>query len=99
MTELTVMLDDEVLRKMQEWAERQNLTIEQAMSIACTQGIAVLENSTPPKTLSLEERKAFLTLPLAERRRLLAEQAEEMVAHYEQNREWQDIAPGDLIEY
>ena len=35
------------------------------------------------KGLTLAERRAFLKLPLAERRRQLAEQAELMVKHYE----------------
>lgn len=99
MTELTLRLDDELLERVQQWAERQNLTIDQAISIACSQGIGVLESSMSPETLTLADRKAFLKRPLAERRRVLADQAEKMVAHYEQEREWQEIAPGDLIEY
>lgn len=99
MTKLTLMLDDEVLERVQQWAERQNLTIEQAILIACSQGIAVLESSTPSEALTLTERRAFLKLPLAERRRRLAQQAEKMMAHYEQDHEWQEITPGDLIEY
>ena len=34
--------------------------------------------------LSLAQRRAYLTLPLAERRQRLAAQAARMVAHYEQ---------------
>jgi hypothetical protein len=51
------------------------------------------------KGLTLAERRAFLKLPLAERRRQLAEQAELMVKHYESEvseRElWQG---GDIVE-
>jgi hypothetical protein len=44
-----------------------------------------------PASLSLQERRAFLKLPLAERRRLLAEQADQMVSHYEQDPEWREF--------
>ena len=54
----------------------------------------------PP--LTLEDRRAFLRLPLEERRRRLAEQADQMVEHYdlessrEERAEWQG---GDIVEY
>ena len=42
------------------------------------------ENDSP---LTLAQRRAFLTLSLKERRKLLAAQAERVVAHYEQESE------------
>lgn len=51
--------------------------------------------------LSLSERRAFMQLPLEERRKRLAEQADAMIEHYEQERErterlaWQG---GDIVE-
>jgi hypothetical protein len=58
-----------------------------------------VESDTPQSLLRLRE---FLKLPIEERRRILAEQAEQMVEHYEEEsarleRElWQG---GDIIEY
>jgi len=58
-----------------------------------------IDNSQP---LTLEARRSFLKLSLAERRRRLAEQAEQMIKHYEseparaERAEWQG---GDIIEY
>jgi uncharacterized protein YuzE len=49
--------------------------------------------------LSLCDRRAFLQLPLEERRRILGEQAEAMALHYQQDTEWQELQAGDLIEY
>ncbi len=49
--------------------------------------------------LSLCDRRAFLKLPLEERRRLLAEQAQAMALHYQQDTEWQELQAGDLIKY
>jgi hypothetical protein len=36
------------------------------------------------QTLSLAERRAYMTLPLEERRKILAAQAERTATHYEQ---------------
>lgn len=49
--------------------------------------------------LSLCDRRAFLQLPLEERRRILAEQAQAMAQHYQQDAEWQELQAGALIEY
>jgi hypothetical protein len=49
-----------------------------------------------------EERakpSAFMQLPLEQRRRILAAQAEAMVEHYEQDTEWRKFQGGDIIEY
>lgn len=60
--------------------------------------LTVLEPS-PSAPLSLQGRRAFLKLPLAERRRLLAQQADQMVAHYEKDAEWREFLEGDLVDY
>ena len=49
--------------------------------------------------LPIIERRAFMKLPLEERRRLLAEQAEKLAEHYAQDTEWRDVEGGDLVEY
>lgn len=51
--------------------------------------------------LTLAERRAFLKLPLAERRRILARQAERVAAHYEQEPERSErveMQGGDIVE-
>jgi hypothetical protein len=48
---------------------------------------------------SVEKLRAIMKLPLAERRRLLAEQAERMAAYYEQDSEWREFQGGDIVEY
>lgn len=61
-----------------------------------TEQIAGMEHE-----LSLDERRAFLKLPLDERRRRLAEQADKLAGQYEQPAErsermiWQG---GDIVE-
>jgi len=50
-------------------------------------------------TLPAVERRSFMKLPLQERRRILAEQAEKLSAHYAQDSEWREMEGGDLVEY
>ncbi len=52
--------------------------------------------------LTLAERRAFLKLPMAERRRILAKQAERVTAHYEQEPERSErveMQGGDVGEF
>jgi len=59
----------------------------------------IFETTAP---LTLAERLAFLKLPLEERRRILAEQADAMVDEYEleSNRRERELwQGGDIVEY
>lgn len=49
--------------------------------------------------LSLVQRRAFMRLPLEERRRLLAEQAEKLEAAYAEDPEVKGLGGGDIVEY
>ena len=59
------------------------------------------EKSTSEQAISLSQRRAYMKLPLEERRRYLTAQADRMVEHYEQTTEraereaWQG---GDIVE-
>jgi hypothetical protein len=48
--------------------------------------------------LTLEDRRAFLRKPLAERQLILAQQAQQMVEHYQTSTEWQELMAGDIID-
>jgi hypothetical protein len=43
-------------------------------------------------------RRGFLRLDLAERRRILAQQAEALLAHYQEDSEWKETEVQDLLE-
>ncbi|MCC5643471.1 hypothetical protein LC607_11045 [Nostoc sp. CHAB 5824] len=70
-----------------------------------------ISNSTPQReNLQLQasetvlqakniNRREFMKLPLEERRCILATQADLMLLHYEQDKEWQELQTGDLIDY
>jgi len=49
--------------------------------------VLMIENSL---RLKKSDRSAFMKLPIEERRRILAQQAEAMVEHYQQDSTWQD---------
>lgn len=49
--------------------------------------------------LSLVERRSFMKLPIEERRRLLAEQAEKLTSYYKMDTEWKDLQGGEPVEY
>jgi uncharacterized protein YuzE len=69
-------------------------------SVATIQLQAIRDKLTETQaSLSLKERRAFLQLPLEERRRIMAEQAEALAFHYEQDSEWQELQIGDVIDY
>jgi hypothetical protein len=46
-------------------------------------------------TVGLSQRQSFLQLPLEERRRIFAEQAEALLTHYQEDPEWRDVMAGD----
>ena len=45
-----------------------------------------------------KSRRSLLKMPLAQRRQILAQQAEKMVEHYQQNPEWKELGAGDILE-
>jgi hypothetical protein len=59
----------------------------------------IIETTAP---LTLADRLAFMKLPIEERRRILAEQAEAMIAEYEleENRRERELwQGGDIVDY
>ena len=51
-----------------------------------------------PKANNITDARVLMKLPIEERRRILAEQAEAMLLHYQQNKEWQELQTWDLID-
>ncbi len=48
--------------------------------------------------LTLADRQAFLRKPLAQRKLILAQQAQQMVEHYQTSTEWRELMAGDIID-
>jgi Zn-dependent peptidase ImmA (M78 family)/DNA-binding XRE family transcriptional regulator len=55
-----------------------------------------LETEEP---LTLKQRRAFMKLPLEERRKLIAKQARDLAEHYATDTEWREEEGGDIIDY
>ncbi|WP_017662170.1 hypothetical protein [Baaleninema simplex] len=81
--------------------EIQDLNLEVGQTVKV---VIIISESTPDsspreeESLSLEQRLAFLKLPMSERRRILESQAETMLEHYQQDSEWQELMAGDIID-
>ena len=65
------------------------LSAEEASDLLGTAGAAQTQ-------AGMEHRRAFLKLPLAERRRILAAQAELLERHYAEHAEWRELAGAEL---
>ncbi|OBQ07412.1 MAG: hypothetical protein AN490_11605 [Anabaena sp. AL09] len=44
-------------------------------------------------------RRELIKLPIEERQKILAAQSDLMLEHYQQDKEWQELQMGDLIDY
>jgi hypothetical protein len=93
------MLLEKVLNLAQQQKRSPDEIITEAVVLYLQNKSLAFGNHQEPGAISLDERRAFMKLPLEERRRILQEQAEAMAIHYQQDTEWRDLQPGDLIEY
>jgi hypothetical protein len=93
----TILLEPELA----EWAKQQpgGLSAQVRRFLRAAYAQEAVQKPPTEQPLTLEERRAFLRLPLAERRRILAEQAERLEAHYEEDTEWREFQGGDIVEY
>jgi hypothetical protein len=58
--------------------------------------IVVLIPESSQSEFFLEDRITFLKLPLFKRQKILKEQAESMINHYQENSEWKEILTNDI---
>lgn len=75
------------------------LLVGQTVEVVVFVADGISDRLTEDQELSLEQRLAFLKLPLEQRRLIMASQAEAMSAHYQENTEWQELMAGDIIDY
>ncbi len=77
-----------------------DLTVGQTVEVVILiQEVTPDFSTTEEQSPSLEQRLAFLKLPIDQRRHILKSQAEIMLSHYQQNSEWQELMAGDVIDY
>jgi hypothetical protein len=68
------------------------------LAIGETVEVILIVPDSPPSHPTSIDRKSFLNLPIAERRRILEEQAEAALPHYQEDGEWQEWVNLDLAE-
>jgi hypothetical protein len=56
-----------------------------------------LDPLLPSQNDRLSQRQAFLRRPIEERRQILAQQAESLLTHYQEDPEWRALMAGDII--
>ena len=61
--------------------------------------VTIEEDPSTQTEHPVSARREFLRLPLAERRRILTEQAEKLTNHYEKDSEWREWLDGDIVDY
>lgn len=94
---LTQMIVQEMVET--ENVSNQNLKIDIDNPSETAADETCAEEEEDEDDLTLEKRTAFLKKPLAERRTIMAEQAEAMQSYYQQNMAWKDWLAGDIVEY
>lgn len=103
MKETIVRLPGETSAALEQLAAQTGQSPEAIVTQAVISYLQIhLGSNSVPQTqlpLSLDQRRAFLKLPLEERRRILQTQAETLATHYQTDPEWQDLQVGDLIDY
>lgn len=88
---------DELPPERPEWLRRSVFRAVAEGLMTVKEGEALLGSSTGRKDpTSLIQRRVFMKLPLDERRRILAEQARKMLAHYEEDHERKQDQGGDF---
>ena len=76
-----------------------------SLAVGQTVEVIILVSEVIPSTEfaeqspSLEERRNFLKLPIAERKKILKSQAVNLVEHYQKDNEWKELMAGDIIDY
>ena len=94
----TLHLTTKVLDGNRIEIESPNLLVGQTVEVVVFLNDETADSLAEDGELSLEQRLAFLKLPLEQRRLIMASQAEAMLAHYQEHTEWQELMAGDIID-
>jgi len=87
-----------IKEELPQWFEKSILHAFSEGLISSDEASRLLGVEVDSKELSLIKKKEFLKLALTDRNKLLAEQADKFVEHYNNNREWKEFG-GDIVEY
>lgn len=92
-----------------DWARQEPVLIEkQGRQVAVMLSVEEYERLSNPQEeitnldnqdLTIQERLAILQLPSEERAKILRQNADTMLVHYQENQQWQDLSEGEFIDY
>ncbi|WP_373547866.1 hypothetical protein [Chamaesiphon sp.] len=98
---MNTQLVDSIVQMVQTLPPAERELVKQKLSISSdfrSERLRQREWSDNKTELTLEDRRAFLRKPLAERQLILAQQAQQMVEHYQTSTEWGELMAGDIID-
>jgi hypothetical protein len=90
---MNTQLVDSIVHMVETLSPAERELVKQKLSI-----LSDREWSDSKTDLTLEDRRAFLRKPLAQRQLILAQQAQQMVEHYQTSTEWRELMAGDIID-
>jgi hypothetical protein len=90
---MNTQLVDSIVQMVETLPPAERKLVKQRLSILPERDWA--ETNTD---LTLADRRAFLRQPLSQRQLILAQQAEQMVEHYQTSTEWRELMAGDIID-
>jgi hypothetical protein len=90
---MNTQLVDSIVQMVETLPPAERELVKQKLSI-----LSERDWSESNTELTLEDRRAFLRKPLAQRQLILAQQAEQMVEHYQTSTEWRELMAGDIID-
>jgi hypothetical protein len=89
---MNTQLVDSIVQMVETLPLAERELVKQKLSI-----LSDREWSNSKTDLTLADRRAFLRKPLSQRQLILAQQAEQMVEHYQTSTEWRELMAGDII--
>jgi hypothetical protein len=90
---MNTQLVDSIVQMVETLPPAERELVKQKLSILPDRELLDLKTE-----LTLEDRRAFLRKPLAQRQLILAQQAQQMVEHYQTSTEWRELMAGDIID-
>ncbi len=82
------------------WLRRTVLRLIAERIVSQTDAEQILDEKIElEQPVTVIQRRAFLKLPVAKRRQILAKQAQRIAKHYDKDTEWRDFQGGELVEY
>ena len=90
---MNTQLVDSIVHMVETLSPEERELVKQKLSMSSN-----LQWSDSKTELTLADRRAFLRRPLAQRQIILAQQAQQMVEHYQTSTEWRELMAGDIID-